>query len=80
MREVPVSQFKSKCSSLLKEVSATKEALCITRFGDPIAIVLPAGRLQARADWIGCMKDSMQILGDIVSPATDVDEWEVLKD
>jgi len=26
------------------------------------------------------MKDSMQILGDIVSPATDVDEWEVLED
>jgi len=26
------------------------------------------------------MKDSFEILGDIVSPANDEDEWEVLRD
>jgi hypothetical protein len=31
-------------------------------------------------DWIGSMKDTMKILGDIVSPASDEDEWEVLRD
>ena len=32
------------------------------------------------ADWMGSMKDTTQILGDIVSPANDVDDWEVLQD
>jgi len=30
--------------------------------------------------WIGSMKNSMKIKGDIVSPANDEDEWEVLRD
>ena len=32
------------------------------------------------ADWMGSMKDTIQILGDIVSPANDEDDWEVLQD
>jgi len=32
------------------------------------------------ADWIGSMKDSIEMLGAIVSPATDEDDWEVLQD
>ena len=33
-----------------------------------------------RAAWIGSMKGTFEILGDIVSPANDEDEWEVLRD
>jgi len=80
MREISVSEFKAMCSTLLKEVSLTKKPLRIMRVGEPIAIVLPVEKVQSRADWIGCMKDSMQILGDIVSPATDPQEWELLRD
>ena len=32
------------------------------------------------SDWIGSMKDTIQIIGDIVSPANDEAEWEVLQD
>ena len=32
------------------------------------------------ADWMGSMKDTIEILGDIVSPAADEDDWEVLQD
>jgi hypothetical protein len=32
------------------------------------------------ADWIGSMKDSMKIVGDIVSPASDQSDWEALRD
>lgn len=31
-------------------------------------------------DWIGSMKGTMKIVGDIVSPASDENEWEVLRD
>ena len=33
-----------------------------------------------REAWFGSMKDTFEILGDIVSPANDEDEWEVLRD
>jgi hypothetical protein len=33
-----------------------------------------------RARWIGSMRDSIRIIGDIVSPATDESDWEVLGD
>jgi len=29
---------------------------------------------------MGSMKDRIQILGDIVSPASDESDWEVLRD
>jgi predicted short-subunit dehydrogenase-like oxidoreductase (DUF2520 family) len=33
-----------------------------------------------RAVWIGSMKDSMEIVGDIISPANEEDEWEAFRD
>lgn len=32
------------------------------------------------ADWMGSMKGQIEIIGDIISPANDEDEWEVLRD
>jgi hypothetical protein len=33
-----------------------------------------------QSDWIGSMKSTFEILGDIISPASDEDDWEVLRD
>lgn len=80
MQEIAISEFKAKCLALLERVRATKEPIRITRFGKPVAEVVPPTLVEDRAAWIGSMKDSMRITGDIVSPATDEDEWEVLRD
>jgi len=80
MQEVAISEFKAKCLALLEQVRATKKPLRITRFGKPVAEVIPPTAVEDRAAWIGSMKDTMKITGDIVSPATDEDEWEVLRD
>ncbi len=80
MQEIAISEFKAKCLSLLEQVCKTKEPLRITRFGKPIAEVIPPAGVVDREQWIGSLKDSMRILGDIVSPANDEDEWEVLRD
>jgi prevent-host-death family protein len=80
MQEVSISEFKAKCLALLEEVRKTKKPIRVTRFGKPIAEVIPPTSVQARASWIGSMKDSMEIVGDIVSPANEEDEWEVLRD
>ena len=80
MKEVAISEFKAKCLALLEQVQKTKKPIRVTRFGKPIAEVVPASPEPGPADWIGSMKDTMKILGDIVSPANDESDWEALKD
>ena len=79
MKEVAISEFKAKCLALLEQVQKTRKPIRVTRFGKPVAEVVPPSET-APADWIGSMRDSMEILGDIVSPAADEDDWEVLRD
>ena len=79
MRAVAISEFKAKCLALLDEVAKTKQPLRITRHGKPVAEVVPPTPVN-NASWIGSMRDTMQILGDIVSPASDTEDWEVLRD
>jgi len=80
MKEVAISEFKAKCLSLLDQVQKTKKTILVTKFGKPIAEVSPPSAQAQGADWFGSMKGEIQILGDIISPANDEDEWEVLRD
>ncbi|HEY6268330.1 MAG TPA: type II toxin-antitoxin system Phd/YefM family antitoxin [Candidatus Acidoferrum sp.] len=79
MTEVSISEFKAKCLALLEQVRRTRQPIRITRHGKPVAEVIPPTPIVDRAAWIGSMKDS-KIIGDIISPANDEDEWEVLRD
>jgi len=80
MQEIAISEFKAKCLAILERVEKTKEPIRITRHGKPVAEVIPATPVMDRAAWIGSMKDSIKILGDIVSPVIDLDEIEALRD
>ena len=80
MNEVSISEFKAKCIGLLEQVRKTKQPLRVVRHGKPIVEIVPATEKVDRMEWIGSMKDSVEILGDIISPATDEDDWEVLRD
>ncbi len=80
MQEIAISEFKAKCLAVLERVRSTKKPIRVTRFGKPVAEVVPPTVVEKRSSWIGSMKNSMRIKGDIVSPATDEDEWEVLRD
>ena len=79
MKEIAISEFKAKCLSLLEQVQKTRKPIRVTRFGKPVAEVIPPSTQPDHGDWIGSMKDSMKILGDIVSPANDEKDWEVLR-
>ena len=80
MKEVAISEFKAKCLALLDQVQKTRKPIRVTRFGKPIAEIVPPSPETAHASWIGSMKDTMKITGDIVSPANEESEWEVLRD
>ena len=80
MNEVSISEFKAKCIGLLEQVRKTKQPLRVVRHGKPIVEIVPATEKVDRMEWIGSMKDSVEIRGDVISPATDEDDWEVLRD
>lgn len=80
MKEVAISEFKAKCLALVEQVNKTKQPIRITRFGKPVAEVVPPSPAAERADWLGSMADSMEIVGDIVSPIIEETDWEALRD
>jgi len=80
MREIAISEFKAKCLALLEQVQKTKKPIRVTRFGKPVAEVVPPSPEASAGDWIGSMKDSIKILGDVVYPADEESDWEALRD
>jgi antitoxin (DNA-binding transcriptional repressor) of toxin-antitoxin stability system len=52
--------------------------LRITRHGRPVAEVIPAGPDRKR-NFVGDMIGTAKIVGDIVSPVIDLDEFEVYR-
>ena len=80
MQEIAISEFKAKCLSILSQVEKTKTPIRITRHGKPVADVVPTAPTVERAALFGSMRNSIQILGAIVSPVIDLDDIEALRD
>ena len=79
MEEIAVSKFKATCLAVLERVRKTKTPILVTRFGKPVAQVIPPPIPERPANWLGSMRGTMQIVGDIVSPVVDEEDWEVLR-
>lgn len=80
VEEISISEFKAKCLALLEQVRKTRKPLRVTRHGKPVADVVPAAPSVDRAALFGSMRNSVEILGDIVSPVIDLDDIEALRD
>ena len=71
-KEIGAGEFKAKCLGLLDEVQHKRNEIVITKRGKPVAKLVPIKG--QRPSFIGSMKGTMEIVGDITSPA-DV-HWE----
>ncbi len=71
---IPAGEFKAKCLKLLDEVAEKREPLVITKHGKPVAQIVP---IATEGDFVGSMRGTGEILGDIISPL-DI-EWEAMK-
>ena len=80
MKEMAISEFKAKCLAVLEQVRKTRKPVRITRHGKPVAEVVPPTPAVDRSKWIGSLEGSMEFRGDIISPANNESEWEVLQD
>ena len=80
MEEMAISKFKATCLAVIERVRKTGKPIRITRFGKPVAEIVPPSPPKRDACWMGSMRGTMKITGDIISPASDLEEWEVLRD
>ncbi len=74
MEEMQISVFKAKCLAVLERVAKTGKPVLVTRFGRPVAQIVPP----PSGDWLGAMAGTGRILGDITAPVLDPEEWEAL--
>jgi len=79
MKKVTISEFRTHLYAILKRVQRTKRPVLVTRFGKPAVQIRPADPIASR-NLFGFMKGEITIIGDIVVPASDPDDWEVLRD
>jgi prevent-host-death family protein len=76
VREVAASDMKNGWYDYLELVSTNHQEIVLTRYGKPIAKLVPyEGETETRR-LFGSMKGTVTVLGDIVSPL-DLD-WEAL--
>jgi prevent-host-death family protein len=79
VRSIPAGQFKQTCLRLLDEVGASGEPIVITKRGRPVAQLTPV-KPERSEDWLGAMRERGEIKADLVAPATEPGEWEVLRE
>jgi prevent-host-death family protein len=80
MKEVAISVFKAKCLGILEEVRKTRKPIRVTRFGEPVAEVVPPTPDKGKGRRLGSMAGTMKILGDIVGPTGSLDDWDAWKE
>ena len=76
---ISISKFKATCLAVLERVRRTGRPIVVTKYGEPIAEVVPPSPGPRDGDWLGALRGSVRYLGDIVAPAGDPEEWEVLR-
>ncbi len=78
VEEIEISTFRATCLAVLDRVGRTRKPVLVTRFGKPIARILPPPSSRD-GEWLGALQGDGKILDDLVTPAADLPEWEVLK-
>ncbi len=79
MESMPISEFKATCLAVLERIRRTGRPLLITRRGQPIAEVIPPTLATVGTSWLGAMRGTARITGNIIDPTGSLEEWEVTR-
>ena len=80
MKEVAISAFKAKCLGMLEEVRKTRQPIRVTRFGKPVAEIVPPSPPKSKGRRLGSMAGTGRILGDIVGSISPKSEWDATRE
>jgi len=77
IESIAISEFKATCLAVLERVRRTGTSVLVTRRGVPVAEINPPSAAAVGADWMGSMRATGTIVGDLVAPIAG-DDWEAL--
>lgn len=77
MKRMSAAEFKAKCLAVMDRVRATGEPVVVTKRGQPVVQVAPAPDVTRSP--FDSLAGKFEIVGDIVSPASELSEWTVLR-
>ncbi len=78
MKTMALSQFEATCQASVEKVCQTGQPVLLTKAGKTIAQILPPPPKTAQQSRFGCMRDTVEFIGDIVSPLPSQD-WDALR-
>ena len=79
--KMAVSEFKAKCTMVFREVQVEYKTVEITNHGKVIAVIgppQPTPHLDPKK-FMGSLKGTAKVEGDIVSPVVGPDGWEACR-
>ena len=74
MKTLAAGYFKARCLKIMDEVESTRQPVTITKKGRPVAKLVPVDGQPE--DIFGCLKDEIEITGDLLAPVVPPEDWE----
>jgi antitoxin (DNA-binding transcriptional repressor) of toxin-antitoxin stability system len=79
MESIAISKFKATCLATLERVRTSGRPVRVTRFGKPVADIVPPAPASARTAWLGSLAGTLVFDGDVVAPTGRLAKWDALK-
>jgi prevent-host-death family protein len=76
MEQIAIAAFKATCLAVLERVRKTRKPVLVTRFGKPIAEIIPPTEAPRPPHWMGSLSAKAKITGDIVAPVSSESDWD----
>ncbi len=79
MEEIAASKFKITCLSVIERVRKTRKPIRVTRYGKPVAEIVPLTVPKRGKSRLDTMPGTVTILGDIISPSLDASDFDAFR-
>lgn len=73
-----ISKFKATCLATLEKVRRTGRPVRVTRFGKPVADIVPPAPERRQPGWLGSLRGTLEF-SDILTPSSKVVTWDALR-
>lgn len=77
MEVIQLASFQENIHSIIDTIIHSHQPVLISDKGQFLVKVIPLVYSEP-GSWLGCMRDTGKITGDIVAPAEDAQAWDVL--
>lgn len=79
MKEIQLTNFQKDICGIIDSIVHSHKPVMISDKGKFLVKIVPIPSPEPDS-WLGCMRGKGKITGDIISPAEDTDNWEVLSE